>query len=100
MKITITFASQGDVQAANSKSQVSSFKFKYTLPILCFIFFNLQSFSQGLWQANWLDLGNIATLQQKSIEEIILYLVDMKKEMMELKEKNTMLETEIQKLKK
>ena len=49
---------------------------------------------------NGLDLGGIATLQQKSIEEIMLYLVDMKKEMNTLKEKNKTLENEIQKLKK
>ncbi|MBI3502115.1 MAG: hypothetical protein HY063_09990, partial [Bacteroidetes bacterium] len=48
---------------------------------------------------NGLDLGSTATLQQKSIEEIMLYLVDMKKQMNTLKEQNKKLENEIEKMK-
>ncbi len=48
---------------------------------------------------NGLDLGNIARLQQKSIEEMVLYLVEMKKEINLLKETNVQLKNEIQKFK-
>lgn len=47
---------------------------------------------------NGLDLGNISKLQQKSIEEIMLYLVDMQKEIVKLKEKNVQLEKKIKDL--
>lgn len=46
-----------------------------------------------------LDLGGIVTLQQKSIEEIMLYLVDMKREMSQLAERNIQLAKEIETLK-